>query len=265
MLVAIFLGAKGIWNSLQAVLETTFKHWRWGTGITPNETENKSAKGLRFEGLSGGKKTSFSEVKMKESNSLQNLLVRPDGEVEADIPVLSKDFSNLCVFLIPFAWSSSWISLKLHLTLGFYFWGSTTFSFRHNKCIGSSFFCLIETRKVIRLSFENVYRMTTLSTWLHWSLNPCADFIRCYYTSAPSDSTLPLCSLKHVTPTVAKEKNPCFPLYIHTTNICWPRYCLTWWYERLPTSAAAPSRDQQHFFQVNITKFSQEMFKGEPV
>lgn len=149
---------------------------------------------------------------MKESNSLQNLLVRPDGEVEADIPVLSKDFSNLCVFLIPFAWSSSWISLKLHLALGFYFWGSTTFSFRHNKCIGSSFFCLIETRKVIHLSFENVYRMTTLSTWLHWSLNPCADFIRCYYTSAPSDSTLPLCSLKHVTPTVAKEKNPCFPL-----------------------------------------------------
>lgn len=180
----IFLGAEGIWNSLQAVLETTYKHWRWGTGITPNETENKSAKGLRFEGLSGGKKTSFSVVEMKESNSLQNLLVRPDGEVEADVPVLSKHFSNLCIFLIPLARSSS-------LALDFYFWGNTTFSFHHNRCIGSSFFWLIETRKVIYLSFENVYRMTTLSTWLHWSLNACADFIRSHHTSASSDSTLP--------------------------------------------------------------------------
>lgn len=53
------------------------------------------------------KKTSFSVVEMKESNSLQNLLVRPDGEVEADVPVLSKHFSNLRIFLIPLAWSSS--------------------------------------------------------------------------------------------------------------------------------------------------------------
>lgn len=46
-----------------------------------------------FEGFSGGEgqKTLFSARKMKESSSVQNLLVGPDGEAGADIPVLSNE------------------------------------------------------------------------------------------------------------------------------------------------------------------------------
>lgn len=43
-------------------------------------------------------------MKMKETSSLQNLLVRPDGEVEADVPVLSRDSRSLCVSCLQFAW-----------------------------------------------------------------------------------------------------------------------------------------------------------------
>lgn len=46
-----------------------------------------------FEGFSGGggRKNPLSARKVKESSSLQNLLVGPDGEAGADIPVLSNE------------------------------------------------------------------------------------------------------------------------------------------------------------------------------
>lgn len=46
-----------------------------------------------FEGFQeeGGQKSPLSARKMKESSSLQNLLVGPDGEAGADIPVLSNE------------------------------------------------------------------------------------------------------------------------------------------------------------------------------